>query len=67
MRSELLATFEDQVAELRERLPGLTGHSRREAVAQLESLTEFLELIDLIGGRRGRPAAQSETVATHAE
>ncbi len=63
MRNELLAAFEDQVAELRERLPGLKGQSRRDALAQLESLNEFLELIDLIGGRRSRPAAQGETAA----
>ncbi len=66
MRSELLAAFEDQVAELRGRLPGLRGEPRRQAVAQLESLTEFLELIDLIGGRRAPPAAQGETMATPA-
>jgi hypothetical protein len=63
MRNELLATFEDQVAELRERLPNLTGDSRRDALAQLESLTEFLELIDLIGGRRGQPVAHREIAA----
>lgn len=61
MQSELLTTFEEQVAELRKRLPGLRGEPRREAVAQLESLTEFLELIDLIGGRRMRPATRGET------
>ncbi len=60
MRNELLATFEDQVTELKERLPRLKGDSRRHAVAQLESLTEFLELIDLIGGR-SRPARAGET------
>ena len=63
MRNELLAAFEDQVAELKERLPSLKGDSRREAMAQLESLNEFLELIDLIGGRRVRPAAPGETTA----
>jgi hypothetical protein len=63
MRNELLAAFENQVAELKEQLPELTGDSRRDAMAQLESLTEFLELIDLIGGRRAQPAAQREVVA----
>lgn len=56
MRNELLATFEDQVAELKERLPKLTGDSRRNAMAQLESLTEFLELLDLIRAKRTQPA-----------
>jgi hypothetical protein len=63
MRNELLAAFEDQVAELKEQLPILTGDSRRDAMAQLESLTEFLELIELIGGRQAQPAAHHETVA----
>jgi hypothetical protein len=62
MRNELLATFEDQVAELKERLPRLKGDSRRNAIAELESLTEFLELIDLIGGR-APPATEVETAA----
>ena len=63
MRNELLAAFENQVAELKEQLPELTGDSRRDAMAQLEALTEFLELIDLIGGSRAQPAAQREVVA----
>ena len=56
MQNELLATFEDQIAQLKERLPTLTGESRRDAMAQLESLTEFLELLDLIGGSRAHAA-----------
>ena len=63
MQSELLFAFEEQVTDLRKRLPGLRGESLRESAAQLESLTEFLELIDLIGGRRLRPAGQGETSA----
>ena len=63
MRNELLAAFEDQVAELKERLPRLKGESRHEAMEQLESLNEFLELIDLIGGRRVQPATEGETTA----
>jgi hypothetical protein len=63
MRNELLAAFEDQVAELKEQLPELTGECRLNAMAQLESLTEFLELIELIGGRRAQPAAHHEIVA----
>jgi hypothetical protein len=39
MRNELLATFEDQVAELKERLPRLKGDSHRKAAAEIESLT----------------------------
>lgn len=60
MRNELLTTFEDQVAELKERLPELTGESRRNAMARLNSMTEFLELLDLIGGRRAQPTAHPE-------
>ena len=56
MQNELLATFEDQIAQLKERLPTLTGESRRDAMAQLESLTEFLELLDLIGSSRAHAA-----------
>ena len=64
MQSELLTTFEEQVAELEGRLPGLKGKSRRgKLVAQLESLTEFLELIDLIGDKRAQPAAHHEIMA----
>ena len=63
MRNELLAAFEDQVAELKEQLPELTGQCRLNAMAQLESLTEFLELIELIGDRRAQPAVQRELVA----
>jgi hypothetical protein len=63
MRNELLAAFENQVAELKERLPSLKGDSRRQAMAQLESMNEFLELIDLIGGRRIRPTSSGETSA----
>lgn len=48
MRDTLLAEFEDQVAELRERLPETTGDLRRDALAELESLTEFLDLIALL-------------------
>jgi hypothetical protein len=61
MQSELLAAFEERVAELRERVPRLRGEPRREAVAQLESMTEFLELIDLIGGGRMRSASRGGT------
>ncbi len=63
MRNELLAAFEDQIAELKEQLPELTGKSRLNAMAQLESLTEFLELIDLIGDKREQPAAHHEIMA----
>lgn len=50
MRSELRATFENQVSELKQRMPRLKGSARRDATERLESLTEFLELVDLIGG-----------------
>ena len=65
MSTSLLAEFEDQIAELRGRLPELKGGSRRDAVAELESLTEFLDLIailrepagrDHVGARRERTA-----------
>jgi hypothetical protein len=64
MRNELLATFRDQVAELQQQLPKLKGHSRRDAMEQLESVPEFLELIDLIGRRPVRSAAQGDGAAT---
>ena len=64
MRNELRAAFEDEVAELRRRLPKLKGDPRRDAVERIESLTEFLELIDLIAGRRPRREAEEEAAAT---
>ena len=64
MRNELRAAFEDEVAELRRRLPKLQGDPGRDAVERIESLTEFLELIDLLAGRRPRPEAEEEAAAT---
>ncbi len=63
MRNELRSTFEDHVTELKERLPRLKGDARRNAMARIESLTEFLELIDLIGGPRAGSAAHVEAAA----
>jgi hypothetical protein len=57
MRSELRAMFEDQVSELKERMPRLKGEARRDATERLESLTELLELVDLIGN--GRPGSSA--------
>ena len=48
MSNTLLAEFEGHVAELRGRLPDLTGDSRRDAAAELESMTEFLDLLALL-------------------
>jgi hypothetical protein len=48
MRDTLLAEFEYQIAALRGRLPKLTGDSRRDALAELESLTDFLDLMALL-------------------
>jgi hypothetical protein len=63
MRNELLTTFRDQVAELKERLPKLKGEPRSDAMEQLESVPEFLELIELIGRRPQRSAAQGDGAA----
>ena len=56
MQTAFLAAFDEQIVELQGRLPRLTGASRREVVAELESLTEFLTLIR--NGRK-RPPARS--------
>lgn len=52
MRDTLLEEFEDQIAVLRGRLPKLRGDSRRDALAELASLTDFL---DLMATLRERP------------
>ncbi len=59
MQTAFLEAFDEQIVELRGRLPRLTGESRREVVAELESLTEFLALIR--NGRK-RPLARSPHV-----
>ena len=48
----LLEEFEDQIAVLKGRLPELTGDSRRDALAELASLSDFL---DLMATLRERP------------
>ena len=50
MRDALLEEFEDQIAVLRGRLPKLTGGSRRDALAELASLTDFLDLMATLRG-----------------
>ncbi len=45
MRDTLLEEFEDQIAVLKGRLPKLTADSRRDALAELASLTDFLDLM----------------------
>jgi hypothetical protein len=45
MSDALLASFEDHIAELRARLPKLAGDLRRNALMELESSIEFLDLI----------------------
>jgi hypothetical protein len=55
MRDTLLEKFEDQIAVLRGRLPKLTGDSRRDALAELASLTDFLDLMATLR-ERPRPA-----------
>ena len=63
MSTSLLAEFEDQITELRGRLPKLTGNFRRDAAAELESLTEFLDLLAMLrepGGGDGAAARDPE-------
>lgn len=48
MSDTLLAEFEEQIAEIRGKLPELTGDSRSHALEELESLTDFLDLIGLL-------------------
>ena len=59
MSDVLLAAFEDQIAELRGRLPKLTGDLRRKALVELESLTEFLDLIATLREPRRRDGGEA--------
>lgn len=63
MSNSLLVEFEDQIADLRGRLPKLAGHLRRDAAAKLQSLTEFLDLLAMLrdpgaGDGDGAPRAE---------
>ena len=76
MRDTVLEEFEDQIAALKGRLPELTGDSLREALAELESLTDFLDLMATLrepprcdGGeaRRLEPTVQAPDAITSAK
>jgi len=73
MRDTLLEEFEDQIAVLRGRLPKLRGDSRRDALAELASLTDFLDLVAILReppppgpreSRRPELAAQTQAAIT---
>jgi hypothetical protein len=68
MSDALLVSFEDHITELRERLPKLTGVLRRDALAELKSSIEFLDLIDTLRepGRRDGGAARRPELPVHA-
>jgi len=66
MSNSLLDEFEDEVAELRGRLPALTGESRRNVEAELNSLTELLDLLAILrqpGGGDGAGTRVPETTS----
>lgn len=66
MSNSLIVEFEDQIAELRGRLPRLAGHSRRDAAEKLQSLTEFLDLLAMLrdpGACDGDGAPRAERMA----
>ena len=59
MRDTLVEEFEDQIAALRGRLPKMTADSRRDALAELESLTGFLDLIAMLREPRQRDSGEA--------
>jgi hypothetical protein len=74
MKDTLSAEFEDRIAALRGQLAELTGDSLRDALAELESLTDFLDLMALLrepqrpDGRESRrpefPAQASDAITS---